>query len=69
MTSRNDKGRVAAAQIAQQDVQRPADHTAPEAPEHKGDRRRFLVWALMLGATTPDRLTERIVAEIEEVGR
>ena len=36
-----------------------------EAPEHRNDRRRFLVWALMLGATTPDRLTARIVAEVE----
>ena len=65
MTARSAKARVAAGSSAKQ-VQRPVDHTAPEQPEHLGDRRRFLVWALMLGATTPDRLTERIVAEIDD---
>jgi len=37
----------------------------PEQPEHNGDRRRFLVWALMLGAIPPERVVERIVAEVE----
>ena len=36
-----------------------------EAPEHRCDRRRFLVWALMAGYVKPERMTERIVAEIE----
>ena len=39
---------------------------APEQPEHRGDRRRFLIWALMLGAVPPERLTERVIAEIAE---
>lgn len=30
------------------------------------DRRRFLIWALMAGYVKPERLTERIVAELEE---
>jgi hypothetical protein len=38
----------------------------PEQPEHKGDRRRFLIWALMIGAVPPERVTERIVAEVAE---
>lgn len=45
-------------------IQRPAVEQGDE-PEHRGDRRRFLIWALMLGAAPPERLTERIVAEIE----
>ena len=36
-----------------------------ERPEHHGDRRRFLIWALMLGAVKPERVVERVVAEIE----
>ena len=39
--------------------------TPSEQPEHNGDRRRFLVWALMLGAVPPERVVERIVAEVE----
>ena len=38
---------------------------APELPEHGGERRRFLCWAVMCGFAKPERLTERIVAEIE----
>ena len=34
-------------------------------PEHRGDRRRFLVWAIMAGFAQPERMTERILAEIE----
>ena len=37
-------------------------------PEHRGRRRAFLMWALMLGATTPERVVERVVAEIEREG-
>jgi hypothetical protein len=48
---------------------RPAKHTTVEAPEHRGDRRRFLVWAVLAGFAEPDRLTERIVAEIEQEAR
>ena len=40
-------------------------HTPSEQPEHGNDRRRFLVWALMLGAVPPERVVERIVAEVE----
>jgi hypothetical protein len=29
-------------------------------------RRRFIVWATMCGYVKPERLTERIVAELEE---
>jgi hypothetical protein len=36
-----------------------------EEPEHRSERRRFLVWALMLGAIPPERVTERVVAEVE----
>jgi hypothetical protein len=35
-----------------------------EQPEHRGDRRRFLIWALMIGATTPDRVVARVVADV-----
>ena len=37
-----------------------------EAPEHRNDRRRFLIWALMIGAVPPQRVTERIVSELED---
>lgn len=36
-----------------------------EPPEHRNDRRRFLVWAVMLGVVKPERMTERVVAEID----
>ncbi len=36
-----------------------------EAPEHNSERRRFIVWALMLGATTPAVVSELIVADCE----
>lgn len=48
-------------------IERPAVEQGDE-PEHRGDRRRFLVWALMLGAVPPERVVERIVAEVEESG-
>ena len=35
-----------------------------EEPEHRGDRRRFLVWAVLAGFAPSERLTERIVADI-----
>ena len=37
-----------------------------EEPEHRNDRRRFLIWALMIGAVPPQRVTERVVAEVSE---
>ena len=37
-----------------------------EQPEHRNDRRRFLVWAVLLGAAPPERLTERIVDELRQ---
>jgi len=37
----------------------------PEAPEHRGERRAFLIWACMIGAVPPSRVVERIVAELE----
>jgi hypothetical protein len=36
-----------------------------EQPEHHNERRRFLVWAVLAGFAKPERLTERIVAEVE----
>ena len=44
--------------------QASSQYTAEE-PEHRNQRRRFLVWALMLGATKPEVVVDRIVAEIE----
>ena len=37
-----------------------------EQPEHRSERRRFLIWALMLGAVPPQRVTDRIVREVED---
>ena len=37
-----------------------------EEPEFGNDRRRFLVAMLMLGAVRPERMTERIVAELAD---
>ena len=31
-----------------------------EEPEHRSDRRRFLIWALMIGATMYHRAAQRI---------
>ena len=36
-----------------------------EQPEHRNDRRRFICWSLMLGLIPPQRLVERVIAEIE----
>lgn len=43
----------------------PSRDTAQEEPEHRSDRRRFLVWAVLAGYVKPERLTERILDEIE----
>jgi hypothetical protein len=45
------------------------DQADVEEPEHHNDRRRFLVWALMAGLVPPERVVERIVAEVDEVAR
>jgi hypothetical protein len=37
-----------------------------EEPEHRGDRRRFIVWAVLGGFAGSDTLTERIVSEIKQ---
>jgi hypothetical protein len=37
-----------------------------EGPEHGNDRRKFLIFALMLGAVPPQRVVERVIAEINE---
>ena len=34
-------------------------------PEHRSERRRFLIWACMAGLVQPERVTERILAEID----
>jgi hypothetical protein len=39
-----------------------------DLPEHRGRRRAFIAWALMLGAIPPERMVERIVAELEQEG-
>lgn len=36
----------------------------PELPQFR-NRRAFLIWALMIGAVPPQRVVERIVAEVE----
>jgi hypothetical protein len=36
-----------------------------EPPEHRNDRRRFLIWACMLGVVPPERVVERVISEIE----
>ena len=41
-------------------------YAEPEPPEHNNERRRFLVWAVLAGFAQPERLTERIVNEIEQ---
>lgn len=38
---------------------------ADSEPEHRGDRRRFLVWACMAGFVGPERVVERILQDLE----
>jgi hypothetical protein len=40
--------------------------TIVEQPEHRGERRRFLIWALMLGVIPPQRVVARVVADAAE---
>jgi hypothetical protein len=52
------------------------ERTVPQsAPVAQSDsdvfasRRRFLIWACMAGFVGPERVTERILAELDEVSR
>ncbi len=45
--------------------QSTAKRPGAQEPEHRNDRRRFLIWALMIGAVPPQRVTERVLAEVE----
>ena len=47
-----------------QQIERHAKGTMPEAPKHRGERRAFLIWALMIGAVPPARVVERVVGEV-----
>ena len=50
--------------------QQTDSNSTREAPEHGNDRRAFLIWACMLGAVPPERVAERVLAEVEsEVAR
>ena len=44
----------------------PKDSTREEQPEHRSDRRRFVIFALMAGLVPTERVTERILAEVAE---
>jgi hypothetical protein len=43
----------------------PTARPSHEGPEHNGDRRRFLIFALMAGLVPPERVTERILQEVD----
>jgi hypothetical protein len=53
-----------------------ADNANTAAPAHAtqgsdgpfGNRRRFLIWAAMAGFVGPERVTERILADLDESG-
>jgi hypothetical protein len=45
--------------------ERTGAHDSTEPPEHRNDRRRFLIWACMLGAVPPQRVVERVVRDVE----
>lgn len=40
--------------------------TRQEEPEHRGERRRFIVWAAMCGYVSPDRLAERVLQDLAD---
>jgi hypothetical protein len=42
--------------------------SVPQPASPFTDRRRFLMWALSIGAVPPERVVERIVAELEQEG-
>jgi hypothetical protein len=37
----------------------------PEPPEHRNERRRFLIFALMANLIPPARVVDRIIADVE----
>ena len=41
-----------------------APHLIPEPPEHRYERRRFLIWACMAGLVGPERVVERVLADV-----
>jgi hypothetical protein len=42
------------------------DATLPqEEPEHHGEPHAFLAWCVMLGVARPERMVERVLAEVE----
>jgi len=56
----------AGASAASEKQQHGSRKHTPEAPEHRNERRRFLIWALMIGAAPPERVTQRVIAELEQ---
>ena len=53
-----------AARVAPETARDTALHTANNNPF--ADRRKFLVWACMAGYVGPERVTERILAELAD---
>jgi hypothetical protein len=48
----------------------PHQSASPQVGEGAfSSRRRFLIWACMAGFVGPERVTERILAELDEVPR
>jgi len=41
-----------------------AQQAGAELPEHRNDRRRFIVWAVLAGYAAPARLTEAVLNEV-----
>jgi hypothetical protein len=41
---------------------------AREEPEYGNSRRRFLIYACMAGFCPPERVVERVLAELQEAG-
>lgn len=60
---RNDEGRVAATLGTAAVTTTGTRNSSPFA-----DRRKFLIWAAMCGCVGPERVTERILAELAEEG-
>ena len=58
-------GRAPGAGVETLEQTSPKCSATAEPPEHRGERRRFLIWACMLGVVPPKRLVERIVADVE----
>ena len=56
---------VAAGSCVDAEQQTNANRSTEE-PEHRSDRRRFLIWACMAGLIGPERVTERILAEVAD---